>query len=340
MAPEISLLEPQVLQGVISKMEVKDDLVLLKSAPRESVPFPFVQWEITRGQRRMAAPNVPNAEAYIIPRYASGQQSASLVYLRDKKTFQPTTLHWLKTVGQGQSNRANAEAAVMRELEDLNNRFDVFWEYSLWQAVQGSLTYAAGPGVNGPSAGAVTTTVDYGMASSHQVTPTWGTGTTIQTIANNFSAWRRLIQVDGQVNARTVYGNSDTLTKIMELLATSTNEGMLSDRMKDQYFSSGQIDGFLSLDWRPVDAEYTDASGNVVKFIEDDKLIIGNFTDGRPYSLVQGPSADHEAPSGFVGRFTKTFIQPDPSDRTILLEEHALPVVKKPDQFVVADITF
>ena len=340
MAPEISLLEPQVLQGVINKMPVKDDLVLLKSAPRESVPFPFVRWELTRGQRRMAVPNVPNSEAYIVPRYGSGWQEASLVYLRDKKTFQPTTLHWLKTVGQGASNRANAEAAVMRELEDLNNRFDVFWEYGFWQAVQGSLTYTAGPGVNGPAGGAVTQTVDYGMLPSHKVTATFGAGTVIQDVASAVAAWRKLIQVDGQVNATTVYGNSDTLNKLMQLLSTTENSAMLSDRMKDQYFSEGQLSGFLSLNWKPMDAEYTDAAGNVVKFIPDNKLILGNFTDGAPLSLVQGPSADHEAPSGFTGRFTKSWLQPDPSDRQILLEQNALPLVRKPDQFVSATLTF
>lgn len=340
MPPEISLLEPQILQGVVNKMEVKDDLVLLKSAPRESVPFPFYRWEVTRGQRRMAVPNVPNSEAYIIPRYSSGWNEASLIYLRNKKTFQPTTLYWLKSAGQSASNRANAEAAVMRELEDLNNMHDVFFEYGLWQAIQGTLTYTAGPGVFGPGGGAVTQTVDYKLPTSHKPTATWGTGTTIQTIANAFAAWRKLIQVDGQVNARTVYATSDTLNKIMQLLSTTENSGMLSDRMKDQYFSTGQVDGFLSLDWRPMDAEYTDAQGNVVKFIPDNRLVIGNFTDGRPYSLVQGPSADHQAPAGFIGRFTKSWLQPDPSDRQILIEDHALPIVQKPNQFVVANITF
>lgn len=338
---EISLLEPQVLQGVVSKAEVKNDLVLLKSTPKDPIPYPVYTWEITRGQRRMSVPNTPNSEAYIVPRYASGKRAAALVYLRDKKTFQPTTLHWLKNAGSSQTNRANAEQAVMRELEDLNNRMDVFWEYALWQAVQGSLTYTAGPSVHGPGGGSVTATVDYGMAPSHKATTTFTAGTTkIQDVANSFSAWRNLIQVDGQVSARTVYGTTATLNKLMQILSDDSNAGMLSDRMKDQYFSTGQVDGFLNLDWRPMDAEFTDGTGAVVKFLEDDKLIIGNFTDGRPLVIKQGPSADHQAPSGFTGRFVKSWLQADPSDRQILVEEHALPINEKPDQFVTVDITF
>lgn len=332
MPAEISLLEPQVLQGVVSKMPVKDDLVFLKSAPVESVPFPFVQWEVHRGSRRMANPNVPNSEAHIVPRLGTGQQSASLIYLREKKTFQPTTLYWLKAINQAASNRANAESAVMTELEDLNRRFDVFWEFCFWQAFQG--------GINFGGTGGVKSEVDYKFPDAHKnATATWGTNVTTQTIVENIKAWRKLIRVNGQVDARTVYATSATLEKLMSRFTTDTNVGLLSDRMKDQWFSTGEVNGFLGLDFRAMDAEYTNDAGEITPFLEDDKLLIGNWENGA-YTFTRGPSADHEAPAGFTGRFTKSWLAPDPSDRQILIEEHGLPLIKKPEQFVVADITF
>lgn len=331
---EISLLEPQVLQGVVSKMEVKDDLVLLKQAPKESTPFPFVSWEVTRGSRRMATVNVPNAEAYIVPRLGSQMQNAALMYLREKKTFQPTTLHWLRTAGQGASQRSNAEAAVMRELEDLNYRFDVRFEWSLWRALQGTLELRGD--VDGIEA-----RVDYMLPDSHKTTAVWSkNSTSVVDIAASFAAWRKLVQVDGQVSANTVYATSDTLSKMLDIFVQSQNQGLLSDRMKDQWFGTGQVDGFLGLNWRAQDAEYTARDGSVQRFLDHGTFLIGNYTDGRPYAMVQGPAADHEAPAGFTGRFTKSWLAPDPSDRQILLEEQALPVVYKPEQFVVSKVTF
>lgn len=331
--PEISLLEPQVLQGVVSKMPVKDDLVFLKSAPRESTPFPFFQWEVQRGSRRISVPNVANAEAHLVGRLGTGQQSASLIYLRDKKTFNPTTLHWLKAVGHAAENRANAEAAVMRELEDLVTRQDVFWELAFWKAFQNDLSF--------DGTGGVKADVDYHFPSAHEnATANWGSTVTTQTIVENIKAWRKLIRVNGQVEARTLYGSSTTLEKLMQRFTTSTNVGMLSDRMKDEWFSTGQLSGFLGLDWRTMDAEYTDASGNIVKFLPDDKLLLGNWTDGRPYTFVTGPSADFAAPGGYTGRFVKTWEDPDPSGKQLLVESHGLPVIKRPENFLVSSISW
>lgn len=333
MAPEISLLEPQVLQGVISKMEVKDDLVFLKSAPKESVPFPFYAWEVTKGGRRMANPNVPNSEAHIVPRYGSGHQNAALIYLREKKIFDPTTLHWLKDSESNPTIRANAEARVLRELEDLNNRFDVFWEYCFWQAFQGELNF--------DGTGGVKAQVDYLMPASHKTTADWSApAIRLQEIVANFAAWRNLIRVDGNVDARKVYATSATLGKLMETFTSSTNQTLLSDRMKDEWFGTGEVKGFLGLDWTPMDAQYTDASGTVVNFLDDDVILLGNWTEGRPYAMVSGPAADHDAPHGFTGRFTKSWIEPDPSHRQILLEQAGLPVVYKPENFVKVAVTF
>jgi hypothetical protein len=39
----------------------------------------------------VAKPNVPNSEAHIVPRLGRSQEAASVIYLREKKVFDPTT---------------------------------------------------------------------------------------------------------------------------------------------------------------------------------------------------------------------------------------------------------
>src|SRR6187431_2819576 len=110
---------------------------MLSRIPQTPHPFPTVQWEVIRGSRAIARPNVPNSEAHIVPRLGRSQESASFVYLREKKVFQPTTLHWLRQAARNLNDldKTKAEQAVLREINDLNTRFDNFAEYTLWRAL-------------------------------------------------------------------------------------------------------------------------------------------------------------------------------------------------------------
>jgi hypothetical protein len=137
--PNISLLEPMVLRGVVEKFTAPYTLTMLSQTPQTPWPFPSVTWDIIKGSRMVAKPNVPNSEAHIVPRLGRSQAAASFVYLREKKVFEPTTLHWLRTPGQIAAT--NAEAAVLREVNDLNQRFDNFAEFLLWSAMKGQLAF-------------------------------------------------------------------------------------------------------------------------------------------------------------------------------------------------------
>jgi hypothetical protein len=122
--------------------------------------------------------------------------------------------------------------------------------------------------------------------------------------------------------------------------ATAASATLLSDRMKDQYYATGVIEGFMGLTWTICESVYEDASHVQTLFLPDDAVILGNFTEGRPIELMEGPTADDEAPTGFTGKFTKTWKEKDPSARQFLLEYHFLPVITRPEQFVyVADVT-
>jgi len=327
--PDISLLQPTVLRGVVQKFTAPENLVMLNRIDRTPWPFPSATWDVIRGSRMVAKPNVPNSEAHIVPRLGRSQEAASFVYLREKKVFEPTTLHWLRTPGQLAAT--NAEAAVLREVQDLNQRFDNFVEFMIWKMFSGTLAFDYE--IDGAN---IEVTVDYKIPTSHKpsVGTAWSSATPAQ-IRNDITAWKRLISRDGRVQARTIYLTEPTLNKIFTSFAASSNTIIyLSDRQKDQFFSTGSLFGFLGLDWIPAESIYEDDTGTQTLFLPDNALIMGNFDDNRPFELYEGPSADDEAPDGYTGKYAKTWKEKDPSARQFLLEWHGLPVLTRPEQFV------
>jgi hypothetical protein len=325
--PEISLLEPTVLRGVVEKLTAPETLTMLNRLPRTPWPFPNATWDVIKGSRTIARPNVPNAEAHIVPRLGISQETASFVYLREKKVFQPTTIHWLRTPGTLAAR--NAEAAVLREVTDLNQRFDNFMEWCCWRALTGTLVLDYED---------VQATVDYKIPESHKpsVTVSWATASA-QQIRNDVTAWKRLLSRDARVNAADAWATEPTIDRIFNAFAQTPT--LLTDRMRDAYYQGNVIPGFLQLDWHAVEAVYDTDGGTRTLFVPDDALFITNLNEGRAMEIMEGPSADDEAPEGHTGKFSKTWKEKDPSARQFLLEWHALPVITRPEQIVyVADV--
>ena len=330
--PQISLLEPTVLRGVVEKFTTPETLTMLSQVPQTPWPFPSVTWDVIKGSRMVAKPNVPNSEAHIVPRLGRSQASAAFVYLREKKVFSPTTLHWLRQPGQ--LAQTNAEQAVLREVNDLNQRFDNFGEFLLWAALKGSITY------DFPD---VQANVDYQFPASHKPTVTVGWNTaTPQQIVGDIRAFKRLIRRDGRVEAKDSYVTELTMAYIFDSFAShGANASILmSDRMKDQYFASGTLPGFMGMNWNTIETIYDDDAGNNTLFVPDNALYMGNYTDQRPIEMYVGPTADEEAPDNFTGKFSKSWIDKDPSARQYLLEWNIMPVITRPEQMIfVADVT-
>lgn len=330
--PDISLLEPLVLLATVEKLPAPQNMILLNSTPKRQVPTQTVTWDIIRGSRMMAKPNVPNSEAHIVGRLGREQASASLLYVREKKVFEPTTLMWLRQVGTV-NGLQNAEREVVRELQDLNSRIDAFVEYTLWKSLGGNLV------LDFPD---VQASIDYKFPADHKVTAavSWATATPVQ-IVENITAWKKLILNHGRVAANKAYATQTTLDRIIHsFVANGDVDGyLLSDRMRDQYFSSGTLPGFLGLDWSPVEHVYETDDGDEVGYMADDTLILGNFDANRPTELLEGPTADFSAPANFIGRYSKSWVEPDPSGRQVLIEYNFLPVITRPEQFVIADLT-
>jgi hypothetical protein len=332
--PEIPLLEPTVLRGVVEKLMASENLTLLNRMDKTPWPFPTAQWDVVKGSRQVARPNVPNAEAHIVNRLGRTQESATFVYLREKKLFTPTVLRWIRTPGQLAAR--NAEAQVLREIADLNQRFDNFAELLLWRALSGfiRLRYAD-----------VVADVDYKFPSSHKVAPAvaWSSAT-IKQMIGDIRAWKRIVQRDGGVALTEAYGTECTINSIFDATQNATvisgavnmyGAALMTDRMKDEYYRTGTVPGFMGINWNMIQSVYDDDLGVAQDFVPNDVLFMGNYDEQRPIELLIGPSADDEAPEGFTGKFSKTWKEKDPSTRQYLLEWSLLPVITRPEQMLV-----
>lgn len=345
--PNISLLEPIVLRGVVEKFVVPESLLLLSTIPQ--TPYPdstVVTWDIIKGARQVAKPNVPNSEAQIVSLLGRSQATATMAYYRLKKVFGATTIRWLREPGQLAAT--NAEKAVLREVQDLNNLLDNAAEQMLWGALSGSLSLTMPTGA--------TQNINYQFPSSHIVS-TPASGTAVQAdwasanpveIVEDLRNMKLLVSTHGRVPAKQAFAHSLTLALIFDSFtahgisagaAQYSYGSLLSDRMKDEYYSTGVLNGFMGMNWVANDTVYEDNAGNLQYFVNPGYLYLGNYTDQRPVELMIGPAADDDAPPNYTGKFAKTFKEFDPSQRQYLIEWNLIPTIERPEQMVYANVS-
>lgn len=336
--PEISLLKPTVLNGVIETLTAPQELRGIRLLPKEPHPFPTVLYDTVRGSRLLATPNVPNAEAHIAPKLGVGQVSAGYLYVREKKVFDPTTMYWLRREGTLATKRA--EAAVTREVQDLSDRVDRFMEYCIWRGMfTGRLV------INEAD---VKVDVNFGIAATHKpvlatvdkwdytqgTDPTTGRPYYSAPIREQVNAWKRLVSRDGMANVTEAWMNAYTADIMMRNTVFTGNN--ISDRQKDAFQNTNTIPGLWGINWNVYDLAY-ESGGQVIPFIPDG-VIVFVAPEGRPFEMLEGPSADFGAPPESTGRFTKTWQEEDPSARQALIEQNFFPALFKPDQIIYAKV--
>lgn len=329
--PELSILEPRVLNGVVASFltDISPTLkgVGLMGTP-ESDLNPLWEYDVIRGGRDKSAPNSPNAEATRIDHIRHKVMNGSYIYLRDKKQFNPTTLRWLREVGSNEVSRAAGEQAVLQELLDMDNMQKRYIEYAIWQMFTGSLTY--------DHIGGGSVAIDYNIAAGHKPSVSTNWGADGDDPIGDIQAWKQLSSRDAGVPLTTVFLNNNTMTKFIKLPEVISQ---LSDRQKARFTEEGIVPRFMGLDWEEYDNGMLSDAGVYTPYIADDQLVMIAPGGNKPWAMRFGPSADHDAPAGTTGTFSKTWREPDPSQLQVLLEKSFIPLLFRPDQVVYAKIT-
>jgi hypothetical protein len=323
--PELAILEQTVLTGLIEKYVAPPDHVATRIFQRRSHPYTVAEWDVIQGTRYVAHPTMPNREGKIVGQAGVGKKTASFIYVREKKAFEPTTLRWLREPGNLAQN--NAEACVRRETQDLNNRLERLVELYCWQTLKGTIT------INEPD---VKATVSMGIPALH--TPTVGANWSVAAtnILADIAAWKVLVANDCGMAASDVYVNT---TVMGYLWANTAIKTWFTDKHKEEYFRTGSISGLAGLNWHAIDLGYMGDNDVFVPYLADTELIMLAQNAPETFVLLEGLSADEDAPRNHTGKFSKTWETKDPSGRFVLLEYNFIPVLLQPEAVIYADLT-
>jgi hypothetical protein len=328
--PELALLEQTVLTGLIEKFVAPPENVGQSLFTRVGHPYSSAKWDVIQGNRYRGKPTLPNREGKLVGQMGIGTKTATLIYYREKKAFEPTTLRWLREPGELARN--NAEAAVRRETVDLNNRLERLVESYCWDALKGTIT------INEVD---VKATVDMGIPGTHKPTAAveWdyiaGTDYTAD-IIGNIKAWKKLILQDSGNEATDIYLNSTVMEMVYKNKDLKT---WFTDKHKNEYLSTGNVTALLGLDWHIFDGAYVNDADTVVPYLPDTHvMMLSKRGSPGPFLLLEGLSADEDAPTNHTGKFSKTWETKDPSGRFILLEYNFLPVLIYPENLIYGQV--
>lgn len=347
-----SIFEPMTLQALVDSLEPNQGHMLLNStATQDEENFTFA-WDVSFGRgTSLAEFNAPNAKANMVDRVGAkfNTVNATMAYIREADFFNFTNTNWLKDPNSVNDPRVKlrGEQAVAEQVQHMADRVDNRIEWSLWKAIQGRLNYT------GRNTGPLE--VDYRFRDNHNVTfaaaDQWDNSDDpdFKRLIDNIRALKRLVEVDGGVPVTEVFATGKTIDLLMDVWQRAVLNGMpdrfISDQQIADYLSTGAITGgFMGVDtWQRVDqylpVEQADGSIEVDNYLPHGTLVLANRTANNALRLYNGPSADWDAPTGHIGRFTKSWTEPDPTGRAFLIEHSFLPVISRPDQFVVAKVT-
>ena len=337
---ELAILDPRVLPRVVAEYDAPEDLIGKSLVTQESDIQPKWEYDIEvytgAALRKYVA---PNSEAILIDQTPVGHMEGSYAYQRLKKRFNPSTLRLLRRVGEGLASSAAGEQRVVRETEVMRQEMMRAEEAAIWDMIQGSWTFTTESGV--------AYTIDYGVPANHKVSVanTWGNSG--DDPIGDIAAIKRRIQRDCGYPISRAYMNEPTMTKFKELpevsgginsAAATTKQGQLSDEQKREFQNERRISRFHGIDWIEYDAGYLSAGiGSMyTPYIPDNKIIFMVNTSNNPFVFQYGPSIDDDAPADWTGPFSKTWKEPDPSARQVLIEVQYMPILLNP--FKVASL--
>lgn len=318
---EYTILQHKVMTELVKKFPTPQ-FIGKAMFPERPIDSNTAQWDEVHANRDMATYVVPDGEANIIKRLGVINRSSTVASLKEKKQLKGSTLAWLRKPGT--EHQSYGEQAVRDELADLDSRLEFRREWARWSALTGTLT------VNQER---VKFVVDYGIAGSHK--PTVGTSWSDVSadIISDLNAWKTIIQQDSGETATTVYLNSIA----MGYLVKNTGiKGLMGETLKTQILQSGYITRVMGLNFIVYDVGYVPAGGSFTKFISDSYVFMVTSSIFAEEQLA--PSTDPK--SGYKpGKFSKSWVSEDPAGIWVLIELNSLPVIKKVENIIYADIT-
>ena len=317
---EHSILQYKVMTGLVKKFPTPQ-FIGKQLFPEKPIDTDTAKWDETHQNRDMADYVVPDGESNIVARLGLIQRSATVACLKEKKQLKGSTLAWLRKPGT--ETQKYGEQAVRDELADLDSRLEFRREWARWTALTGILTVDQKD---------VKFVVDYGIDASHKPTVATAWSDVAADIITDLTTWKGLIQKDSGEQATTVYMNSIVMSY---MLKNTGIKALMGEQLKTQVLQSGYITRVMGLNFIVYDAGYVPVGGSFTKFVDDGHVFVVTSSVFAEEQLA--PSTDPK--SGYApGKFSKSWVEDDPAGIWVLIELNSLPVIKKVENIIYADI--
>ena len=318
---EYTILQHEVMSAVVKKFPTPQ-FIGKTLFPEKPINSDTAKWDEIHQNRDLATYVSPDGEANNIDRLGVYQKSATVACLKEKKQLKGSTLAWLRKPGT--EHVQIAEQAVKDELADLDSRIEFRREWARWSALSGTLT------VNQAN---VKFTVDYGIAGTHKPTVAADWSNVATDIIGDLIAWKELIQKDSGEQATKVYVNDLTMSYMVK---NTGIKALMGEQLKTQILQSGYITRVMGLNFIVYNSGYVPSGGSFTKFVPDEVAIM--CTNSVFAEDQVAPSTDPK--SGYrPGKFSKSWVEEDPAGIWVLVELNSLPVIKKVENLVYADLT-
>jgi hypothetical protein len=342
------------MTGVVNEIQSPNTFLsrfLYPPSTYETLTTENIEVSTLVGERVMAPFVRKNGEAIMVGGTTSKSVVVEAPNIRIKRPFTASNLMFNRTpgsaivLGPGQSQRAEVQKAIARDLQYMADQVSNAEEWMISQSLTGSITYS--------SADEEVYTITYPRLAAHSFTLSilWSVADATVLLYNDCvkPVQRLLSQADagGATDVILGEGASDAFTKLVEMGLIKPLELRNVDAGTVTMAESFRQDGVLylgrvhGLDWWEYSRTVKDQDGTETALIRSEYAEFVNRNAGMAarkmyYGAIPDMDAFAASPQGLgqMRRFAKSWKISDPSSMMSLIHSRPLPVPMKPNASV------
>ena len=336
---QINSFRQESLTGVVRKFPRPTNLLGLNMLPEKKVDGNVAKWDIVEGPRKIGSFVAVGAPAVQVAGLKKTPETAMMMRVPLEQFLDAGDLLYARAPGTIDTAYIDyINGKLVEELGTLGQYIDTTKEYAAWQAlVAGSITVSQSNGV--------IFTANTGYAASHlNVVPAvlWTTTATADP-GKDFTAWTNTIEQDAGISV----GDPGELKIVMNRITNGymcsvvlARGSSFSDSMRREA-EAGLLTSWGGYSITVYNGSYVDANGTITKYIADGKVFIAVGNDWGEMQVgtcLVPPDRDNGMPKKVQGRASWAEIKRNPVSISLFEEENFLPVIKKVENILVADV--
>jgi len=345
----VNLFDTRTLIATLEQM-YPPKIFFLDTFFKEIVTFTtkYVDIDIDKGKRKLAAFVRPTSQGKMVEKRGWTTKTIEAPYIKEKVDITAIDL-LTRQIGQtiymgGKTPAQRAEEELAKNLDYLRERIVRREE---WMA--SSLLQSGKVVLDGEYEGME---VDFTMAADHLFVPALEWDDAGSDPISNLRTWCTKIAQDSGLNPTIVVMGSDAVNefinnekvqKLMNMLKLNMGEIKPADLPNGAAFYGTLSVGGATLDVYSYNEWYTDAAGDLQPILDPKKVVLGNpnARTSRGYGAILDieSAGDNQISRTYSTQyFAKSWIEPDPSARFLLVQSAPVVCLHQADAFGCATV--